>query len=103
MGIHSSFTHRFFLSEKGRGVQGKQKVTLEPKHVEEGYKGFNIISYGDKFYGLAQDEGVFDINKVKKKEYRQCFVGDSIEEVKSLIDKSLIQEKKPIEWQINKD
>ena len=89
--------------------RGKVKVLIDtnvnysPILVEESYKGFNIIFYGDKFCGLAQDEGAFDINKVKKKEYRHCFVGDSIEEVKSLIDKSLIQEKKPIAWQINKD
>ncbi len=57
------------------------------KLIEEGYKEFNIISYKGQFFGLAQDEGAFDTNKIKSKEYQRCFAGNSIEEVKQLIDK----------------
>ena len=70
-------------------IQSKQKVTYEPKLVLEGYKGFNIISYGDKYYGLDQNEGPFYISKVEKKEYKRCFIGNSVDEVKQIIDKSL--------------
>ena len=58
---------------------------LSPILISQGYHGFNIISYGDKFYGLAQSEGAFDIKKVEKKEYGQLFIGNSIDEVKNLI------------------
>lgn len=60
---------------------------FQPKLIEEGYKGFNIILYDNKFYGLAQNEGEFDIRKVEKKGYRRLFVGMSVNEVKHLIDK----------------
>lgn len=59
---------------------------LEPKLIEEGYKGFNVILYDNKFYGLAQDEGEFDIRKVENKGYKRLFVGRSVNEVKQLID-----------------
>ena len=52
--------------------------------VEEGYKGFNIISYGGRFYGLAQSEGRLDLEKVGTKDYR-CVVGESVGQVKHLV------------------
>lgn len=82
----------FSCGKKEEGVPSKGKVTLEPKLVLEGYKGFNIISYGDKYYGLDQNEGPFYITKVEKKEYKKCFIGKSIDEVKEIIDKSLQEE-----------
>lgn len=59
--------------------------------IEEGYKGFNIISCGDKFYGLAQEEGAFNINRVKNNQYKKCFVSTSIGGVKDLIDRFEVQ------------
>lgn len=76
----------FSCAKKEEGVSNKEKVTLEPKLVLEEYKGFNIISYGDKYYGLDQNEGAFYISNVEKKEYKRCFIGKSVDEVKQLID-----------------
>ncbi len=59
--------------------------------IEEGYKGFNIISAADKFYGLAQSEGRLDVNKVGTEGYR-CVTGDSPDEVKSLVSRLIAQE-----------
>jgi|GEM_PF-2312809 len=59
--------------------------------IEEGYKGFNIVSCENKFYGLAQDEGAFDSNKVKNNQYKKCFVSTSIFGVKELIDRFEVQ------------
>jgi hypothetical protein len=67
----------------------KNNGGLLPILVEEGYRGFNIIRYGDKYYGLDQNEGAFYIDKVEKKEYKRYFIGNSVNEVKQLIDKSL--------------
>jgi len=64
-------------------------VTLRPILVEEGYKGFNIIFYGDKYYGLDQNEGPFYISKVEGKEYKRCAVGESVDEVKKMIDQAI--------------
>lgn len=59
-----------------------------PITIEEGYrKQFNITLYGRKYYGLARAEGAFDTDRLNKKDYRLCFVGDSMHEVKRQIDK----------------
>jgi radical SAM superfamily enzyme YgiQ (UPF0313 family) len=57
-----------------------------PSLVEEGYRQFNIISYAGKLYGLAQSEGSLNPDRVNTEGYR-CVAGDSIDEVKQLIDK----------------
>jgi len=56
-----------------------------PELIEEGYKGFNIILYDDRLYGLAQDEGAFDIRKVQQKKYKRCVAGRSVAEIKTLV------------------
>ncbi|MCK4602634.1 MAG: glycosyltransferase family 2 protein [Phycisphaerae bacterium] len=55
--------------------------------LEEGYKQFNILFFGGRFYGLSQGEGAFDIARQQSGEYELCLEGETIEEVKRLIDK----------------
>jgi hypothetical protein len=63
-----------------------------PELVEEGYKGFNIVAYSDKFYAVAQDIGPVDINQVTEQilnEYQQrdkLAIGNSLEEARQLVD-----------------
>jgi hypothetical protein len=53
-----------------------------PLLIAEGYKDrINIIRYHGKYYGLGQEEGPFAIEKVIKKQYKRCFLGDSPIEV----------------------
>ncbi|WP_204105248.1 MULTISPECIES: hypothetical protein [Spirulina sp. CCY15215] len=54
--------------------------------VTEGYKQFNIIEVNDRFYGILQEDGEFTLERVKKKDYKRLLIGDSIEEVKLMID-----------------
>lgn len=93
-------TYRFFftsgldsqilrLFEVGIDPLEKNISTAHPILAEKGYKGFNIIFYQDKYYGLDQNEGPFYIAKVEKKEYKRCFIGNSVDEVKHLVDKFL--------------
>jgi hypothetical protein len=60
-------------------------AALPVRLIEEGVKGFNILACGDRFFGLAQDEGAFDLGKARRREYRRCVEGDSVREVKRLI------------------
>lgn len=53
------------------------------------YRRFNIISYGDRFYGHSWGEGEFDINRFNRGDYKFCVEGKTIDEVKSLIDQQL--------------
>jgi len=63
----------------------------EPVLVEGGYEGYNIIYCADKYYGLAQGEGAFDIGKANRNEYKRCVVASSIDQVRQVIDQSVIQ------------
>ena len=58
----------------------------EPTLIEEGYKDFNIIACDGMYYGLAQEEGAFNMQNVKSKKYQKCFEGASMNEIKRLID-----------------
>jgi len=68
-------------------VGSAEPKTAARKLIEEGYRGYNIISLGDKFYGLAQSEGKLDPDRVHIEGYR-CVVGKSVEEVKQLIGRT---------------
>lgn len=86
--------------DRAIGLKRQQRLQLKssrnffsnPHLIEEGYKGFNIIKFNGEYYGLAQKEGAFDIDKVKHRIYHQCFIGKSIAEVKNLIDNSALFE-----------
>lgn len=56
-----------------------------PHLVEEGYCGHNIIYCRGTWYGLGQDEGAFDEQKVQDGRYRRCVTGDSPEAVRIAI------------------
>ncbi|GEM_PF-3870759 len=58
-----------------------------PLLKEEGYKGFNIVLYGNRFFGIphgAMDK--FEIREVL--DNKKCLIADSVEDVKAFIDKS---------------
>jgi len=58
-----------------------------PTLVEEGYKGFNIVQYAGRLYGIPQGEGAFDPVLIKaKKGYSRLFEGTQVKEVKAQID-----------------
>ncbi len=58
----------------------------------ESYEGYNLISYADVIYAIAQSLGSLDITQLEEDcliEYQRagtCFIGKSIEETKRLID-----------------
>ena len=64
-----------------------------PKLTEEGYKGYNIILYLDKYYGMAQSLGSLDFTQMEEQileRYKAdgtCVVGKELDETKRLIDK----------------
>jgi len=64
-------------SQNGSGVVGE-------KLVLEDYLGYNIVLYGS-YYGLRQADGAFDISKIRRAEYEDIVVGESVEAVKAAI------------------
>jgi hypothetical protein len=73
-------------SDKLNETTSESEAVDEPCLVVEGYKGFNIVRFADGYYALAQDEGEFDIGKINRNEYSRCFAGESVNEVKRIID-----------------
>jgi hypothetical protein len=68
-------------------------LVTEPQIIEEtpvlivsGYRGskYNIARLGNKYYAIHQQDGAFDIVKIKKRKYsKEIFCGDSLEETAS--------------------
>jgi hypothetical protein len=59
-----------------------------PELVSEGYRGFNIVAYNNRFYGLAQVLGPVDLARMPPRTFGThqgrglCVVGASLAEVK---------------------
>ncbi len=72
---------------------------LSPVLVEENFKGFNIVHYKTKYYGLSQFLGTVDVaclNKKDLKEYGEqgkCVVTSSFEQAKQLVEQVASQNK----------
>ncbi len=56
----------------------------DPVLVEEGYKGFNLVRYGDKIYAIPQRDGAFQIERILNNKYSQWFSGNSLRNLESL-------------------
>lgn len=67
------------------------------KLIEEGYRGFNIVLYGDKYHALSQDLGRIDfitISEAELLEYRKkgkYIIGNSHYEAKRYVDEIVFQ------------
>jgi hypothetical protein len=57
----------------------------EPHLIEEGYRGYNILYYRGRWYGLGQGEGAFDESKLGSDHGHRWIAGDSPEAVKAEI------------------
>ena len=59
--------------------------------MEEGYKGYNIVEFRGGYYGIAQGEGAFNVEKLNRNEYKRCVASGSIDEVKRMVDELIVQ------------
>ncbi|MBS0653495.1 MAG: methyltransferase domain-containing protein [Verrucomicrobia bacterium] len=69
-------------------VFSSKKTAPSLKLALEGYRGFNVVEYGD-FYGILQTDGSFDINRIEAGGYTYAIKGKSVEEVKRGIDRAI--------------
>jgi hypothetical protein len=53
--------------------------------IVEGFLGYNIIRFEDKFYAILQREGAFEYDKILSKSYTNSFSGTSLAEVQEAI------------------
>jgi len=67
-----------------------EQSIFSPRLLKEGYRGFNIVLFSNKFYAISQTAGpivdwhLYDFKLLEKK--LQCFIGSSLEEVQNTID-----------------
>jgi hypothetical protein len=73
------------------GEVGRARLTFRPQLIEEGYHGFNILTYHAAWYGLAQSEGAFDPAKLEQRQYARCFCSTSLEELRAILRKEAAQ------------
>lgn len=89
MGYDLSFVHA--LGDRPV-LPARVPFAPSPRLVEEGYRGFNILLYGSRYYALAQDLGPVDLTQADPEvlgEYEgrgRCAPGASLEEVKGRVD-----------------
>ena len=83
----------FSLWNKNRAeIKTGTKVIKSAAMIETGYKGFNIIGWQRKVYAISQEVGPINFAEITEdvlKEYQKnnkCFVAESCEEVKHLVD-----------------
>ena len=81
-----------FFSE---GVRALEVSAGLPRLLEADYKGFNVVRYNDRVYGLAHSLGPLDLSAATEamlQDYqakKRCFSGRSVQEVKGRIDELL--------------
>jgi len=73
----------------GPGSQDGDDMEANPKLIEEGYLGLNVIYYRGSWFGLPQGEGPFDAVRVSRRDYSKLFTADSKEELKQAIRSGL--------------
>ena len=59
----------------------------QPRLIQDSYHGFNIVHFGDRYFGLSQSEGEFEIRKFQKNKYDHCYQTATADEIRNIIDK----------------
>ncbi|MHC4743242.1 MAG: hypothetical protein ACYS8Z_15110 [Planctomycetota bacterium] len=75
-------------------TQAMDASNWEPRLIEDNYRGFNIIRFGDRYYGLAQELGTFKPESYHNNDYYGCCRATSAEEVREMIDESAARSNK---------
>jgi hypothetical protein len=68
---------------------GGPRNSSGPILVEEGYRGFNLITYDRTIYAIPQAEGAFELERIRRDQYTRWFSGKSLDEVKSVVNQAL--------------
>jgi len=58
----------------------------EARLIHQGYKRFNLILYGEKYYAILQSDGAFDPVRIPANSYTCIFAADTLNDLKSRID-----------------
>ncbi|MDP3790025.1 MAG: hypothetical protein Q8R48_06460, partial [Candidatus Omnitrophota bacterium] len=67
-------------------IERTKSAGEDPILIEQGYRGFNIIFYKNRFYAILQSDGAFDIKRVENRTYKAVFQGQDPGKVKAAID-----------------
>jgi len=62
--------------------------------VQRNHAGFDIFYFNTKYFGVPTGLNVFDLQKVRSGELGRCFVGNTIQEVKSDVARAAVRTRK---------
>ncbi len=72
-----------------KAILNQEKAAdLSPRLVRS-YKGYNIVEYNNRFYGVPQSLGTLDLHKEEDRNRDGILIGKDVKEVKTLIKKHL--------------
>ena len=83
--------------EKGYLIQGPDVTKIQAAITKvpdsptiltliDSFKHYNILALYGKYYAIPQGEGTFDLKRIQTHNYTSSFTGDTLEQVKLLID-----------------
>ena len=85
--VRSGQYSSFFTGSSVEEVMHVIDSSLESSLVQEGYQDYNIIRLGeDRYYGIRQRDGTFNLERFRAGGYPQVVQGNTLEEVKQGID-----------------
>jgi hypothetical protein len=65
-------------------------ASSEAQLLLDGFHGFNLIGCRGSVFGIPQSAGAFDLKKAREHQYAVSFEGTSVEQVKQMIEASLV-------------
>ncbi len=67
-------------------MESRDYLSFQQARLEEaGYRRYNIVSYGKRYYGIPQGE-MEDFDIIKVLNNKKCFLGTTLEEVRGMIE-----------------
>ncbi|MBI5235165.1 MAG: glycosyltransferase [Deltaproteobacteria bacterium] len=78
------------IDDRVPSAQNPTASGASPTLVEEGYKGFNIIYCGGRYFALPQGEGSFDMERVLDKRYSVMFSAGTHDDARRRINRAIV-------------
>ncbi|HEY5315325.1 MAG TPA: hypothetical protein VIK18_22530 [Pirellulales bacterium] len=86
----SWFTNEVYAEYHLYEVTGTHVIDPTPILALANVHGFDIIACNHKFFGRPTSGGAFDLKKARDHQYAVCYEGTSVEQVKQMIEASLV-------------
>ncbi len=64
-----------------RRMKAKTTIIHDCQILHQGVSGYNVLRHKEHYYAIPQDEGEFDLEKIKSGGYSSCFSANTVEQI----------------------